>query len=85
MRTWRLDPIGSGRLAWLYLKARPEHWPDRIQGAHDAGYWLTGETQPLIDHEFHACQRYLCIRTNDEDSIPTRESFAQLSSSWGLT
>jgi hypothetical protein len=61
-QTWRLEPIGEGHLAWLYLRPHRVTWDVPSSAAADAGYTITGERQSLRDDQLGACIRYLAVR-----------------------
>lgn len=59
---WRLDPIGNGNLAWLYLIPHAVYWPEPADVVQNAGYTITEEAQTLVDGELGRCLRYLTVR-----------------------
>lgn len=59
---WRLDPIGDGALAWLYLIPHAVNWPEPADAANRAGYTITEETQTLVDDQLGGCLRYLAVK-----------------------
>jgi len=61
-RTWRLDPIGSGNVAWLCLIPHAVNWTEPAGAAQDGGYTITEETQTLVHNQLGGCLRYLAIK-----------------------
>lgn len=61
---WRLEPIGPGRLAWLYLIPHAVDWSTPSTAAQTAGYWITEEAQSLVDDELGGCLRYLALKAS---------------------
>jgi hypothetical protein len=63
-QTWRLDPIGPGRLAWLYLIPHAVDWHEPSAATEAAGYTITEEAQSLVDDQLGGCLRYLAVKAN---------------------
>ena len=63
-RTWRLDPIGNGALAWLYLITHAVDVKEPMDATTRAGYTITEEAQPLVDDQLGGCLRYLAVKLN---------------------
>ena len=61
---WRLEPIGNGKLAWLYLISHAVNIQVPVSAATRAGYTITEETQTLVDDQLGGCLRYLAIKLN---------------------
>ena len=63
-QTWRLDPIGNGALAWLYLITHAVDLKEATDATTRAGYTITEEAQSLVDDQFGGCLRYLAVKLN---------------------
>lgn len=50
-QTWRLDRIGTGTLAWLYLIPHAVKINEPVSAATRAGYTITEEAQTLVDDQ----------------------------------
>ena len=60
---WRIDTIGRGQLAWLYVIPHACEWPD-VAAAVEQGYEITEEAQSLVGNQLGGCLRYLAVRLN---------------------
>jgi len=58
---WRIDTIGRGQLAWLYVIPHACEWSD-VAAAIEPEYEITEEAQTLVDPEMGGCLRYLAVR-----------------------
>ena len=58
---WRIDLIGDGSLAWVYLRPHEVAWSVPSAAVTAAGYTVTEERQSLVDGELGACVRYLAM------------------------
>ena len=58
---WRIDHMGGGALAWLYLRPHEVPWSVPSAAVTAAGYTVTEEWQSLVDDELRACVRYLAM------------------------
>ena len=53
---WRIDLIGDGSLAWVYLRPHEVAWSVPSAAVAAAGYPVTEERQSLVDDELgRAC------------------------------
>jgi hypothetical protein len=59
--TWRLDSIGRGKLAWLYVIPHSCEWSD-VAAAIGLNYEITEEAQSLVDDQLGGCLRYLAVK-----------------------
>jgi hypothetical protein len=58
---WRIDTIGDGSLAWVYLRPHEVAWSVPSAAVAAAGYAVTEERQSVVDDELGACIRYLAV------------------------
>ena len=58
---WRIDTIGDGSLAWVYLRPHEVAWSVPSAAVAAAGYTVTEERQSLVDGELGACVGYLVV------------------------
>lgn len=61
-QSWRVDPIGDGSLAWVYVRPHEVDWSVPAAAVAALEYTITEERQNLIDDELGCCLRYLAIR-----------------------
>jgi hypothetical protein len=61
--TWRIDSVGRGQLAWLYVIPHACEWPD-VSAAVGQDYEITEEAQTLVDDQLGGCPRYLAVKLN---------------------
>jgi hypothetical protein len=71
-QNWRIDNIGTGALAWLYIRPHQADWHDACGAVREQGYSITEETQNLVDGELGACLRYLAVRVRRSAPMPSR-------------
>ena len=62
--TWRLDHIGTGRLAWFYVIPHAGEWSEQSAALVQQGYTVTEEAQSLVDDELGGCWRYLAMKAS---------------------
>ncbi len=59
--TWRIDSVGRGQLAWVYVIPHVCEWSD-VAAAVEQDYEITEEAQSLVDDQLGGCLRYLAVK-----------------------
>ena len=69
---WRIDTIGDGSLAWVYLRPHKVAWSSPSAAVTGAGYTVTAERQSLVDDGW--AQNPAGLRLSDAATRATGQS-----------